>query len=70
MTSTADPTTQDALKNGATKRLAAHAATLTYDMLPASMVDLTKQCVLDTLGGMTRASGFSSARGSWQMPCA
>ena len=50
MTQTADPVTQDELRSTATKRLAKHAASLQYDMLPASMVDLTKQCVLDTLG--------------------
>ncbi|MGE3985994.1 MAG: MmgE/PrpD family protein [Dehalococcoidia bacterium] len=59
MTQTADPVAQDELRKTATKRLAQHAATLTYDMLPASMVDLTKQCVLDTLGVMTGASGLA-----------
>ena len=35
---------------GATRKLARHAATLAFDALPPAMVELTKQCVLDTLG--------------------
>ena len=59
MTQTAGQISQDELRSTATKRLAQHSATLQYDMLPASMVDLTKQCVLDTLGVMTGASGLA-----------
>lgn len=60
MTQTAEPATQDELRRTATKRLAQHAASLQFDMLPESMVDLTKQCVLDTLGVMTGAAGLAS----------
>jgi 2-methylcitrate dehydratase PrpD len=35
---------------GATRKLARHAATLSYAAIPPALVDLTKQCVLDTLG--------------------
>lgn len=41
---------------GATRALAAHAATLQYEALPSTLVDLTKQCVLDTLGVTIGAS--------------
>src|SRR5262245_5617212 len=41
---------------GATRKLARHAATLEYEALPATLVDLLKQCVLDTLGVATGAS--------------
>ena len=41
---------------GATRKLARHAATLGYQALPPSLVELTKQCVLDTLGVVTGAS--------------
>jgi len=58
MTQTASPGTEE-LKKTATKRLAQHAARLQYEMLPDSFVDLTKQCVLDTLGVMTGASGLA-----------
>jgi 2-methylcitrate dehydratase PrpD len=35
---------------GATRKLAHHAATLRYESLPAALVELTKKCVMDTLG--------------------
>jgi 2-methylcitrate dehydratase PrpD len=35
---------------GATRALAGHAARLQYEALPPALVELTKQCVLDTLG--------------------
>jgi len=41
---------------GATRKLARHAATLEYEALPSPLVDLLKQCVLDTLGVATGAS--------------
>jgi 2-methylcitrate dehydratase PrpD len=40
----------------ATRKLARHAATLRYEALPRALVDLTKQCVLDTLGVSIGAS--------------
>jgi 2-methylcitrate dehydratase PrpD len=41
---------------GATRKLARHAATLEYETLPSPLVDLLKQCVLDTLGVAIGAS--------------
>ena len=41
---------------GVTRQLARHAATLRYEALPSALVDLTKQCVLDTLGVAIGAS--------------
>jgi 2-methylcitrate dehydratase PrpD len=41
---------------GATRALAAHAAGLQYEALPAALIELTKQCVLDTLGVTIGAS--------------
>ena len=41
---------------GVTRRLARHAATLRYEALPPALVDMTKQCVLDTLGVAIGAS--------------
>ena len=35
---------------GATRALARHAAVLRFEALPAELVELLKQCVLDTLG--------------------
>src|SRR3954464_9690173 len=43
-------------KNGATRRLAEHAAGLRYEALPAELVELTKRCILDTLGVCIGAS--------------
>ena len=39
-----------------TRALARHAATLQYEALPPALVELTKQCVLDTLGVSIGAS--------------
>ena len=39
-----------------TRALARHAATLKYEALPPALVDVTKQCVLDTLGVAVGAS--------------
>ena len=44
---------------GATRKMAKHAATLKYEALPAELVDLIKQCVLDTLGVSIGASGMA-----------
>src|SRR5688572_19578266 len=41
---------------GATRRLARHAATLEYAALPPALVDMIKQCTLDTLGVTIGAS--------------
>ena len=43
----------------ATRKLARHAATLVYDALPPAVVELTRQCVLDTLGVTIGASSLS-----------
>ena len=45
-------------KEGATRKLAEHAASLTYDDLPQAVVDITKRCILDTLGVTVGASGL------------
>ena len=42
--------------NGVTRKLARHAASLRYETLPPALVELTKQCVLDTLGVSIGAS--------------
>ena len=47
---TRDEAEQNPAAQGATRKLARHAAMLRYDALPAPLVNLTKQCVLDTLG--------------------
>ena len=44
---------------GATRALARHAATLRYEALSAPLVELIKQCVLDTLGVGIGASGLA-----------
>ena len=48
-----------AIDNGATRALARHAATLAFDALPAPLVAMLKQCVLDTLGVAIGASGLA-----------
>jgi 2-methylcitrate dehydratase PrpD len=53
LASAANPETESL---NATRRLAAHAAKLRYGDLPAPLVELTKQCVLDTLGVAIGAS--------------
>jgi 2-methylcitrate dehydratase PrpD len=42
--------------NGVTRELARHAATLRYEALPSALVEIIKQCVLDTLGVSMGAS--------------
>ena len=44
------------LSKDATRKLARHAAALQYEALPPALVELTKQCVLDTLGVSIGAS--------------
>src|SRR3972149_2824301 len=50
--------TRDSVAPGthATRKLARYAATLRYDALPTALVELTKRCVLDTLGVCIGAS--------------
>ena len=48
---------------GVTRRLARHAATLRYEALPTALVDMTKQCVLDTLGVAIGASTLAPEAG-------
>ena len=43
----------------ASRKLARHAATLQYDAIPMALLELTKQCVLDTLGVAIGASGIN-----------
>jgi len=45
--------------HNATRRLAQHAATLSFDALPSALVSMLKQCVLDTLGVAIGASGLA-----------
>src|SRR3982750_3545835 len=42
--------------NGVTHALARHAAMLRYEALPSALVEIIKQCVLDTLGVSVGAS--------------
>src|SRR5438477_11529505 len=44
---------------GVTRVMAQHAASLAFDALPGSLVDLSKQIVLDTLGVAIGASGLA-----------
>jgi len=46
----------DGKGSGVTRKLARHAATLRYEALPPALVDMIKQCVLDTLGVSIGAS--------------
>ncbi len=43
----------------ASRKLARHAATLQYEAIPRELLELTKQCVLDTLGVAIGASGVN-----------
>ena len=43
----------------ASRKLARHAATLRYEAIPGELLELTKQCVLDTLGVAIGASGVN-----------
>lgn len=55
------PVNQDAGVTGqnATRNLARYAASLKYEALPPALVELMKQCVLDTLGVSIGASGMA-----------
>ena len=46
-----------------TRKLARHAATLKYESLPTALVEMTKQCVLDTLGVAIGASTLAPEAG-------
>jgi len=48
---------------GITRTLARHAATLRFDALPPALVEMTKQCVLDTLGVAIGASTLAPEAG-------
>ena len=48
---------------GATRKLARYAATLSYESLPPALVELMKQCVLDTLGVAIGASTLAEEAG-------
>ena len=48
---------------GVTRKLARHAATLRYEALPSALVEMTKQCVLDTLGVAIGASTLAPEAG-------
>jgi len=55
-----NPATQVATSGkDASRNLARHAATLRYEALPRELIELTKQCVLDTLGVSIGASGIN-----------
>ena len=43
----------------ASRKIARHAATLPYEAIPRELIELTKQCVLDTLGVAIGASGIN-----------
>jgi 2-methylcitrate dehydratase PrpD len=45
---------------GATRALANHVSTLTYEQLPPSLITLLKKCVLDTLGVSIAASSIAA----------
>ncbi|MGE0059205.1 MAG: MmgE/PrpD family protein [Dehalococcoidia bacterium] len=47
------------LANGATRRLAEYAASLQFEQLPPELVELTKRCILDTLGVTAGASSLA-----------
>jgi hypothetical protein len=48
------------LARNATRKVARHAATLRYEALPPALVELTNQCVLDTLGVSIGASTLAA----------
>jgi 2-methylcitrate dehydratase PrpD len=56
ITADTDATAAQLTGIGASRKLARHAATLRYADLPTALVELTKQCVLDTVGLMIGAS--------------
>ena len=44
---------------GATRKMSKHAATLRFEQLPVPLIELMKQCLLDTLGVSIGASGMA-----------
>ena len=59
MSQTTDNPVDAGAGKDATRKLARHAATLSYGALPPAVVELTKQCVLDTLGVSIGASSLA-----------
>jgi 2-methylcitrate dehydratase PrpD len=61
MNSTTTARAAEAAERGkdVTRKLAQHAATLSFEALPAALVEMTKQCVLDTLGVAIGASSLA-----------
>jgi len=61
MSTALKPATTEPQSTGkdASRKLARHAATLTYEAIPRDLLELTKQCVLDTLGVAIGASGVN-----------
>jgi 2-methylcitrate dehydratase PrpD len=51
-------------------QLARHVSTLQYEQLPAELVHLIKQCILDTLGVAIAASTLAPRRASSLIMCA
>jgi len=49
-------------EGGVSRRLAEHAASLSYEMLPADSVELTKLCIMDTLGVIIGANTLKRPR--------
>src|SRR6476659_1568487 len=49
-------TSRNTSAEGVSQELASHDANLSYEMLPSDLIELTKQCILDTLGVCTGAS--------------
>jgi 2-methylcitrate dehydratase PrpD len=56
MTTLNVPTQVTSQAAGISRRLAEHAAGLSYDVLPPELVELTKLCIMDTLGVIIGAS--------------
>jgi 2-methylcitrate dehydratase PrpD len=56
---TATEQTEAAAGVGVSRKLAAFAASLTYEMLTPEVIELTKQCIVDTLGVCTGASSLA-----------
>ncbi len=59
MDTTGAPQQNSAASQDASRKLARHATTLRYEAIPRELLELTKQCVLDTLGVAIGASGIN-----------
>jgi len=59
MDTTSNPDTTQTTGKDASRKFSRHAATLQYDAIPRELIELTKQCVLDTLGVAIGASGVN-----------